>query len=83
MYRRYYDEAGARMLWFALHGLDDDLAPFQAPPPDPASFSGAYQRVNDLVARRIVRRSTPASPVLLHDYQLAMVPALVRQRRPQ
>jgi trehalose 6-phosphate synthase len=42
----------------------------------------AYQTVNASVADRIASRAERHARVWVHDYQLLLVPALVRQRRP-
>ncbi len=41
-----------------------------------------YRSVNGKFARRVARESRPSALVFSHDYQLALVPTLVRQLRP-
>ncbi|PSR21981.1 MAG: alpha,alpha-trehalose-phosphate synthase [Sulfobacillus acidophilus] len=41
-----------------------------------------YRAVNLKFARRVARESRPTALVFSHDYQLALVPSLVRQLRP-
>jgi trehalose 6-phosphate synthase len=78
-YRRYYDEAGVRMLWFAHHDLWDELPAKVGF--DPTAFS-AYESVNQTVARRIARLCRPGSLVVVHDYQLATVASTLRRLAP-
>lgn len=42
----------------------------------------AYRRVNERFAEHVARSAGPGATVWVHDYQLALVPALVRARRP-
>lgn len=79
-YRDYYEEAGVRMLWFAHHNLWGDLP--DGPGADPATF-GAYQAVNDKLARRVARWCGPDTLVVLHDYQLGTAPLALRRLVPQ
>ncbi|HYO85347.1 MAG TPA: trehalose-6-phosphate synthase [Dermatophilaceae bacterium] len=52
----------------------------------PATFHrawwGAYQRVNRRFAEAIVKVAAPGATVWVHDYQLQLVPALLRRVRP-
>ncbi|RCH67778.1 trehalose-6-phosphate synthase [Streptomyces sp. SDr-06] len=81
-YREYYDDVGVRMLWLALHGLWPDVAGTDAPPPGADTFTRSYQLVNRSVAEQLVRQTTPRTPVLVQDYQLATTPGFVRTARP-
>jgi trehalose 6-phosphate synthase len=42
----------------------------------------AYRRVNERFAERICSVAAPGATVWVHDYQLQLVPAMVRERRP-
>lgn len=42
----------------------------------------AYRRVNEKFARKIAEVAAPGATVWVHDYQLQLVPALLRQMRP-
>ena len=42
----------------------------------------AYERVNERFAEAVCEVAAPGAKVWIHDYQLQLVPALVRRRRP-
>ncbi len=42
----------------------------------------AYREVNRIVAQAVAHHTAPGSSVWVHDYQLGLVPALLRERRP-
>ncbi len=46
------------------------------------SWWGAYQRVNRRFAEEIAEVAAPGATVWVHDYQLQLVPALLRRARP-
>lgn len=75
-YDGYYLKAGARVLWMALHALeartDDEHATDRA--------YADYAAVNAAVADAVVARADPGEPVLVQDYQLALVPGMLRDR---
>ncbi len=62
-----------RVLWPLFHNLTDKVH-F-----DSSSYR-AYQRVNEAFADTICQRATPGDVVWVHDYQLALVPELLRRR---
>ncbi|MEZ4226251.1 MAG: bifunctional alpha,alpha-trehalose-phosphate synthase (UDP-forming)/trehalose-phosphatase [Polyangiaceae bacterium] len=62
-----------RVLWPLFHGLTDKVS-F-----DVAAFR-AYQRVNDAFADKILSRVSATDSVWVHDYQLALVPELLRRK---
>lgn len=94
MYRRYYDEISNEMLWFLQHYM---WSPIQWPnfgEDQVRSWDEGYRPVNAAIARAIadealVDGADHASDdgantiVLLQDYQLYLVSALVRARLPQ
>lgn len=41
-----------------------------------------YRAVNERFARRVAKRARPGATVWIHDYQLQLVPAMLRQLRP-
>jgi trehalose 6-phosphate synthase len=79
LYWAYYDDAGVRLLWFAHHNLWDEIGVPEDL--DPAALD-AYQQVNRLIAERVAGTCGPGSLVLLHDYQLATAPRMLRSLAP-
>lgn len=75
-YHGYYLMAGARMLWMALHALEARADHGQAAERAAADYAG----VNAAVADAVAARASPDEPVLVHDYQLALVPGMLRAR---
>ena len=73
--RAFYEGYSNNTLWPLLHGFPSRVA-F-----DPASFH-AYEDANRRFADAIVERLRPDDLVWVQDYQLLLVPSLVRERRP-
>src|SRR4051794_935553 len=80
-YDRYYYEAGVRVLWTVWHGIEDDV-PVAVDRDDPMRPLAGYVAVNHATAARIADTAAPRATVSVHDYQLMLVPAMVRARRP-
>lgn len=75
-YDGYYLMAGARVLWMALHALE-----VRTGDEDAAERAYAdYAAVNAAVADAVVAAANPDEPVLVQDYQLALVPGMLRDR---
>ncbi|MEY2398954.1 MAG: trehalose 6-phosphate synthase [Actinomycetota bacterium] len=76
-----YNEVANRTLWFWHHHMFDLV---REPAPD-AEFREAwtgYRMMNQMVALAAAEAAAPGATVLVHDYHLALVPALLRERRP-
>ena len=69
----FYGGFSNRVLWPLFHNLSD-RSHFDR------SAWRAYERVNAMFADEIVRRAKPGDVVWVHDYQLALVPELLRRR---
>lgn len=80
-YRGYYDEAGARLLWPALHGTTDEVPAGLPPARQPGCFAD-YLRVNRRLAEQVAAGCGTAALVSFHDYQVAAAPAVLRRIRP-
>jgi trehalose 6-phosphate synthase len=80
-YRAYYDVVANQTLWFCLHGLWD--LP-RRPRFDRHWWAAwkCFQRVNEQFAAAAEDAAAPGATVLIQDYQLALVPALLSRRRP-
>ncbi|HWM84770.1 MAG TPA: bifunctional alpha,alpha-trehalose-phosphate synthase (UDP-forming)/trehalose-phosphatase [Kofleriaceae bacterium] len=69
----WYEELSNRVLWPLFHAM----------PPAIKVASGAWQRyvdVNQRFADAIAERARPGDTIWVHDYQLALVPQMLRQR---
>lgn len=80
-YGAYYDVVANQTLWFCLHGLWD--RPRQ-PRFDRYWWEAwrRFQAVNENFAAAADAHAAPDGTVLVQDYQLALVPALLAKRRP-
>jgi trehalose 6-phosphate synthase/phosphatase len=67
----YYNGYSNGVLWPRLHNLETV--------PHGPKFWHAYRQVNTLFAEEVLRRSRPRSMVWVHDYQLMLVPQLLRR----
>jgi len=72
---RYYHGFANRVLWPTFHYLIDQL------PADGAGWD-AYQDANEAFAEAVLAAYRPGDTVWVHDYQLMLVPALLRARIP-
>ncbi len=72
---RYYEGYSNSVLWPLFHYFVQRL------PPEAADFD-VYEAVNERFAAAVVARYQPGDLVWVHDYQLMLVPALVRERIP-
>jgi trehalose 6-phosphate synthase/phosphatase len=71
----YYDDFSNGVLWPVFHYLLDRL------PLGPTAWDN-YRHVNERFADRIKEVYQPGDLIWVHDYQLLLVPALVRKRLP-
>ena len=80
-HRMHYDVIANGVLWFVHHGLFDRTRR----PRFDLRFRDAwdaYVAVNDAFAAAVAERAPERDAVLVQDYQLALVPAQLRARRP-
>ncbi|MEW5981155.1 MAG: bifunctional alpha,alpha-trehalose-phosphate synthase (UDP-forming)/trehalose-phosphatase [Acidobacteriota bacterium] len=73
--RQYYEGFSNGVIWPLFHYLLDRM-PLQAP-----TWS-VYQAVNEKIADAAARQYRPGDTFWVHDYQLMLVPTLLRQRVP-
>ena len=73
---RYYDGFSNQVLWPLFHYLIDRL------PADATSWD-AYRRVNEMFADAVAYEYRRGDTIWVHDYQLMLVPALLRERLPE
>jgi trehalose 6-phosphate synthase len=81
LHRLHYDVVSNATLWFLHHGLFD----LPRRPRFDQRFHDAwegYVAVNETFAATVIEQAEPDEPVLVHDYQLALVPGMVRAARP-
>jgi len=79
-YNAYYNVVANQTIWFCLHGL------FDSPrrPRFDRHWWGAWERyvaVNESFAEAVCRAAAPGATVLVQDYHLALVPALLARQR--
>ncbi|MGH9409799.1 MAG: bifunctional alpha,alpha-trehalose-phosphate synthase (UDP-forming)/trehalose-phosphatase [Vicinamibacterales bacterium] len=72
---RYYHGFANRVLWPLFHYLIDRM-------PVHATGWDAYKAVNEAFADVVAREYRPGDTIWVHDYQLMLVPALLRERLP-
>lgn len=72
----YHSDFANGVLWPLFHYLLDRM-PYQ-----PRDFE-VYRRVNERFADLVAAHYRPGDTIWIHDYQLAVVPAFVRDRLPQ
>lgn len=80
-YRAAYDVVCNSTLWFAHHGLWA-LAREPAFGRSWAEAWAAYERVNASFADAVARAAPAGSPVLVQDYHLTLLGAMLAERRP-
>jgi trehalose 6-phosphate synthase/phosphatase len=73
---RYYEGYSNRVLWPLCHYLIDRM-------PQQERDWDVYRKVNERFADLVVRHYQPGDTIWVHDYQLMLVPALLRARLPQ
>ncbi|HEX8437605.1 bifunctional alpha,alpha-trehalose-phosphate synthase (UDP-forming)/trehalose-phosphatase [Archangium sp.] len=73
---RYYEGYSNRVLWPLCHYLIDRM-------PRQDRDWDVYRKVNERFADLAVRHYQPGDTIWVHDYQLMLVPALLRARLPQ
>lgn len=79
-HRAHYEVVSNSVLWFTLHELFDRV---RRPRFDPHFFDAwaAYERVNEAFAEAVAEIADPNEVVLVQDYQLLLVPGMLRARR--
>ncbi|WP_224361099.1 bifunctional alpha,alpha-trehalose-phosphate synthase (UDP-forming)/trehalose-phosphatase [Hyalangium versicolor] len=73
---RYYEGYSNRVLWPLFHYLPDRV-------PRQDRDWEAYAKVNERFADLVARHYQPGDTIWVHDYQLMLVPGLLRQRLPE
>jgi trehalose 6-phosphate synthase/phosphatase len=73
---RYYHGFANRVLWPLFHYLIDRV-------PLNAAGWDAYRAANEAFATVVAREYQPGDAIWVHDYQLMLLPALLRQRLPE
>jgi len=74
--RDYYEGFSNATLWPIYHDVI-------APPEFHRSWWDAYVAVNQRFADEAAARAAPGATVWVHDYQLQLVPGMLRRRRPE
>ena len=76
LYENYYNGFANSVLWPLFHYFSN-LADYET------RYFDAYVQVNQLFAEKIVPLLEPGDQVWIHDYQLMLLPHLLRQKRPE
>lgn len=71
----YYNGYSNSILWPFLHNLDTDFA-------SSARYWKAYREVNEAFLGAVLALSNTKATVWVHDYQLFLLPRLLRKQRP-
>ncbi|MBS1604756.1 MAG: bifunctional alpha,alpha-trehalose-phosphate synthase (UDP-forming)/trehalose-phosphatase [Bacteroidetes bacterium] len=75
VYDKYYNGFSNSVLWPLFHYFSS-LAEYEGP------YFDAYLQMNQLFAETIVPILEPGDQVWIHDYQLMILPHLLRQKKP-
>jgi trehalose 6-phosphate synthase/phosphatase len=75
LYDKYYNGFSNSVLWPLFHYFSS-LAKYEAP------YFDAYVQVNQLFAEKVAPLLQPGDQVWIHDYQLMILPHLLRTRKP-
>lgn len=81
MFHRAYDRVANSLLWFAAHLLFSPATSPTFDAPSRREWAG-YEAYSAAFADRLVAEASPGARVLVQDYHLSLVPALLRVRRP-
>ncbi|HEX8699162.1 MAG TPA: bifunctional alpha,alpha-trehalose-phosphate synthase (UDP-forming)/trehalose-phosphatase [Myxococcaceae bacterium] len=73
---RFYEGYSNRVLWPLCHYLLDRMPRYH-------KDWDAYAKVNERFADLVVRHYQPGDTIWVHDYQLMLVPGLLRERLPE
>jgi trehalose 6-phosphate synthase len=76
-YDRYYNVFANPLLWFLQHGLWSHPYAPEIGPGTRAAWD-SYRRVNEAFAVAAAEEATDAEAILVHDYQLYLLPRLLR-----
>ncbi len=72
----FYNIFSNSVLWPLFHDLPVEAANYQR-------YWNAYRKVNELFKQAVLHHSRPGSTVWVHDYQLLVLPQLLREGRPK
>ncbi len=76
-YDRYYNVFANPLLWFIQHGLWNRPYTPEMTAATRAAWE-SYRRVNEVIAAAVAAESADSDAVLVHDYQLYLVPRMLR-----
>lgn len=83
-YEAFYAKISNPLLWFAQHDMWDTSRTPEIDWDVWQEWDNGYVRVNEAFARAVIEemRKFPGAPVVLHDYHLYLVAAMVREALP-
>lgn len=73
--RRFYDDISNGVLWPLFHYLVDQI------PPEVQGWE-TYRTVNEKFAQAVIEQYRPGDHIWVHDFQLLLVPQMLRERLP-
>jgi trehalose 6-phosphate synthase/phosphatase len=71
----FYNEYSNRILWPLFHELEVNIRPNK-------HIWAAYKKANQLFAEAVIHLASPSNMIWVHDYQLLLVPELLRNAWP-
>lgn len=75
MVHDYYNEYSNRILWPLFHHLPVGIKTTK-------KTWNAYQEANKLFTDEVLKLTKPGGNIWVHDYQLLLVPGMIREKRP-
>lgn len=80
-FRQFYDVVSNSTLWYLHHGLWDRVRRPRFDRRWQEAWAG-YREVNHAFADAVAEEAAPGATVLVHDYQLSLVPTRLAKERP-
>jgi trehalose 6-phosphate synthase len=84
-YRKHYDKISNELLWFLQHYMYDPIQNQHSISQLQDAWANGYCVANQAIANAVnaeIERSNKRSVVMLHDYHLYLVSAMIRKRHP-
>jgi trehalose 6-phosphate synthase len=82
VYHNHYDVVSNQLLWFAQHYMLDNPEDFPTVEQFLDAWENGYVKTNTIIAKAVdeeLQQTGPSTIVMLHDYQLYLAPAMIRE----